>query len=333
MPRKAGDEQLQERHNGELYIDYFVRLFENKELYKLDCTEIAALLNKQNGENFGESKYRKEYRAFQRGREYERAKLTNGVCRRILTISDTHIPFNLPISTFSEYSGVVDTLVLNGDLQDCQSVSKFAKKYRIPMIEEMIATRQYIIDLVKLIRPKEVVITKGNHEDRLLRYLSHNINEDLLDIMPDSTLELVVNEGFKNRDRRNGIEQFYSPIKNFFEDIPIIYEGKWFCKVGQTIFAHPLAYSTGMLKTAEKAADYFLRIDRDFDTIVLAHTHKLGQFIQGGINMFEQGCCCRTEEMQYADGRLTHPQQKGFLYLCQDKDGKLIYEKSKLISL
>ena len=31
------------------------------------------------------------------------------------------------------------------------------------------------------------------------------------------------------------------------------------------------------------------------------------------------------------DGRLTNPQQKGFLVLCQDKNGCLIANKAKLI--
>ena len=88
-----------------------------------------------------------------------------------------------------------------------------------------------------------------------------------------------------------------------------------------------------MLKTTEKALDYFLRKGEKFDSIVLAHTHKQGQYVQSGINMYEQGCCCRTEELSYTDGLLTTPQQKGFMLVCQDVDGNLMPAQTKLIQL
>ncbi len=197
----------------------------------------------------------------------------------------------------------------------------------------MILARQYIIDLIDYIKPKKVIINKGNHEDRLLRMLSDKLNDDLLNLMPDSSLDLIINDGFKNSDRRNRTEIWYSPIKDVFENIIVEYSGDWKCKIGKTIIAHPLSYSSGMLKTTEKAVDFFLRQDRDFDCVILGHTHKLGSYIQGGIYMYEQGCCCKTEEMNYTDGKFCLPQQKGFMYVCQKNDGALIHEKTKLIEI
>ena len=71
-----------------------------------------------------------------------------GVANRILAISDLHVPFQLPITTFEEYVGVVDTLVINGDILDCQALSKFPKLYRLSPMEEIIVARQYLIDLI-----------------------------------------------------------------------------------------------------------------------------------------------------------------------------------------
>lgn len=254
---------------------------------------------------------------------------------RILAISDLHIPFNLPIDIYKSYSGKVDTLVLNGDIEDCQSCSKFSKKYRVNVDQEMVMTRNFIIELVHMISPKRVVIVKGNHEHRMGRYLSDKLNEDIMSIMPDTPMDLIVNEGFRVRDRINKTETWYSPIKELFkeDEIEISYNREWWVKVGKTIFAHPLSYSTGMLKTTEKAVEYFLRIDRDFDSIVLAHTHKLGSYIQGNIKMYEQGCCCDLNKLDYLDGYLTIPNQNGFMYICQDKDGYIISEHTKLIEL
>jgi predicted phosphodiesterase len=321
------------RVDGETYDDFMVRLFEHKGDYGLNCQHIADIMNEEFNNNFSESKYRKEYNAFNRGRVYEREKSQSAVATKILALSDFHFPYALTINTFSKYAGCVDILVLNGDLQDCQSVSAFPKKYRIPFIDEMIGTRQYLIDLIELIQPRKVIITRGNHENRLLKQLTDRLNDDLLGLMPDSPIDLIVNDGFKNNDRYAKTTIWYEPIKNVFDDIEIEYTGDWWCQIGKTIFAHPLAYSSGMLKTTEKAVNYFLRINRDADCIVLAHTHHLGQYIQGGIQMFEQGCCCKVEASEYMDGKLQIPQQKGFVYLCQDKEGNLLFDKCKLVAL
>ena len=258
---------------------------------------------------------------------------SNGVATRILSISDTHVPFHLPVETYKDYVGKIDILVLNGDISDCQSISKFSKKYRVNFVEEMIETRQFMIDLIEYLKPKKVYINYGNHELRYQKYFSDKIHEDLLQLMPNTSLDLIVDIGFKNYNRRQKTEIWYEPIKNVFTDIEVKYTQDWKCKIGKTYFIHPKTFSSGMLKTTEKAVDYFLRLDRDFDCIVMAHTHKLGFYPQGDIYLFEQGCCCKSEEMDYADGNLYTPQKQGFIFACQDTNGNLIYDKTKLIKL
>ena len=236
---------------------------------------------------------------------------------------------------FKSYIGKVDVLVLNGDIEDCQSCSKFSKKYRIDVDKEMVMTRDFLIELINMNKPKKVIIVKGNHEHRMGRYLSDRLNEDLMSIMPDSPMDLIVNEGFRVRDRINKVETWYSPISEMFKEvnIDVSYTGEWWCKVGNTIFAHPLSYSSGMLKTTEKAVEYFLRKDRTFNALVLGHTHKLGSYIQGNIKMYEQGCCCDLNKLDYNDGYLTLPAQNGFIYICQDVNGDIIPEMVNIVEL
>ena len=88
----------------------------------------------------------------------------NGIATRILSISDAHVPFNLPTGIFQEYAHRVDVLVFNGDTEDCWSCSSFPRRYRVGLDEEMILTRQYMIDVINLIRPKKVIVLMGNHE-------------------------------------------------------------------------------------------------------------------------------------------------------------------------
>lgn len=323
--------RLSERQDSESYLDYMVRLFENKKAYGLTCDDIAELLNEQTGNSYSECTYRKYYAAFDDGRRYERSGSAGTPARTILCLSDFHYPYAVPKESFADYR-FPDVLVLNGDLVDMQSISKFPKAYRISPMEEMIGCRQYLIDLIEYLSPGKVIINKGNHEVRFGTYLSKSIDGELKDLMPETALDLIVNDGFHHYDKRSHAKSWYQPIRDVFSDLDIVYTGEWWCKVGKTIFAHPLAYSSGILKTSEKAANYFLRVDPGFDTLVLAHTHKLGLYREGHITLFEQGCCCLTEKMNYHDGNLTTPQQKGFLYLCQDKDGALMFDRTKLVT-
>jgi predicted phosphodiesterase len=312
-----------------------VRLCDNKAKYNITFKNIAVLLNAENGKDYDESAYRKRFADFNRGRQYERDSHTEYVAERILAISDLHIPFEVPISTFSTYSRSVDTLVLNGDVMDCQSISFFPKKYRINFIEEIIQARQYIISLVEMIKPRKVVVTKGNHEHRMLRYLTERLNDDLLNLMPDSPMDLIINDGFKDKDRLKRTETYYPPLREVFSEqsISIYYNGDWYCRIGNVIFAHPLAYSSSMMKTAEKAVTFFSRSgDRSFTALVMGHTHKVGFYKLGDVSVYEQGCLCRLDILDYADGKLQDPQQNGYMYICLDKFGNIIEDKTKLIT-
>ena len=60
-----------------------------------------------------------------------------GVATTILSISDLHVPFQLPYELLKDYREV-DILQINGDVVDCQALSRFSKQYRISPIEEMI---------------------------------------------------------------------------------------------------------------------------------------------------------------------------------------------------
>lgn len=324
------------RWAGESFDDYFIRLFDNKDKYGITCRQIAELLNAENQTNYGESVYRKEYAAFNRGRTYEREHSNNYISQRILTISDLHVPFNYPVEIFEKYKGNVDSLVLNGDIMDCQSISFFPKKYRISLVEEMIKARQYIMDLIDLIQPRKVYITKGNHEHRMINYLSEKLNEDLLNLMPDSPMDLIINDGFKDKDRYKRSEVYYPPLRDIYneQNIDVYYNGDWYCRIGNVIFAHPLTYAPSMMKTSEKAVTYFSRSmdNRSFTAVVMGHTHKVGFYKVGDIKIYEQGCCCMLDALDYANGKLQDPQQNGYMYIALDRDGNIIEDKTKLVT-
>ena len=53
----------------------------------------------------------------------------------------------------------------------------------------------------------------------------------------------------------------------------------------------------------------------------------------GITSIYEQGCWCETKQMKYTDGQLINSQKEGFMFICLDKNGHVIDDKTKLISL
>lgn len=321
------------RQTGEPFIDYWIRLFEHKDEYSLTCETIASLLNADQGTDYTESKWRKDFAMFTRGREYERKAAGTVAANRILCLSDFHVPFQLPIETFASYANCVDTLVLNGDLGDCQAISKFPKTYRVSPMEELIQTRQYLIELVEYLQPKRVICTYGNHDIRFQHYLAKSLDTDLLELMPQTSLELIFADGFRHYDKRTHAKVAYAPLVEVFEDVQIEYTDNWFCQIGDAIFCHPYAFSSAMMKTADKAMSYFRNEGYQFKTLVMAHTHRVGSYKVGNTMLYEQGCCCDVTQLHYGDGKLTPSQKEGFIYLGQDIHGKTIPDTVRLVSL
>ena len=256
-----------------------------------------------------------------------------GAATTILSISDLHYPFAKPLETFSDYSGKIDVLQLNGDILDCTQLSKFNKTYRSSPIDEIISGRQYIIDLVEMIQPKKVLVNHGNHELRMGQFLAKNLDNELQELMPETAFDYIFSDGFTHYDRKTKAKVKYAPLCEVFDDIEIEYTGKWFSQIKNVIFCHPKAFSNMPMKTAEKAMYWFRNEGYNFSALVMSHTHRLGQYKIGKTTIYEQGACCQTDRMVYCDGQLVNSQKQGFIYICLDKDGNVIDDKTKLISL
>lgn len=311
----------------EKYIEYRDRLADNKKVYGLTWGDIKELVlcfyNVKLSDN-----YRKYY-YFRK--EKENYSFNN--CTRILCVSDIHIPFNLPANVFSKYKNKVDTLVINGDLMDCYSLSKFPKMYRKPLIDELIKAREYVIDLVNCIKPKKVIAITGNHEIRLGRLITDKIGTDLMDLMPTDAMAFLFDTGFNAYDHQHKTKTVYEPLVKVFskENIETIYANNFWYKEGQTVFVHPLAFRNNPLSTAVKAYEYFQGKRIDFDTVVMSHTHHVGYSRYGEYHLYENGCCANLKDMNYMDMKLPKTgQSNGYLYLVQDEKGNLLYDKTIL---
>lgn len=63
-----------QREKDESFTDYHIRLFKNKDTYHIDTKTIAALLNKDQGTNYDESKWRKDFKQYERWNDYIMSK-------------------------------------------------------------------------------------------------------------------------------------------------------------------------------------------------------------------------------------------------------------------
>lgn len=305
-------------------------LVENRLILKTDDTPFDQLSKQLFGEQYGESEVRRRmwgmYRLIQIIEEQKEEKNYT----KILSLSDLHIPFQLDFESLAAFRGV-DVLQLNGDIIDCQALSKFPKQYRISPMEELIQGRQYLIDLIEYLQPKRVVCNYGNHDKRFASYFAKNLDTDILELMPDTSLELIFVDGFRHYNKREKTKIEYEPLKEVFESIDIEFVNDWHSRIGKTIFAHPMAYRSNFLATADKAKQYFQDTEKEpFDCVVMAHTHKVGDTMSGNIRLLEQGAFAHINKMNYMDGKLTAPQKSGFALIYQDEDGSIINEKSKI---
>ncbi len=326
------------RRDYESHDDFMVRVGQMVMDGKLTWAMAADIFNKDTGKDFGECAYRKHFKSFWQGVQYQKkvtAQYDDGKAKTcILSISDLHIPFQKPVETFREYAGKVDVLQINGDLLDNQGTSRFSKMYRVSPIEEMVVARQYVIDLIEMLRPKKVLVNYGNHELRLGQYLAKHLDNELQELMPETAFDYIFVDGFTHYDRKTRAKVKYPPLCEVFDDVEIEYSGTWYSKYGNVYFVHPRAFSSGPMKTAEKALNWLRNeMNQPIGAVIMSHTHRLGMYKIGKTMIYEQGCCCETDKMLYNDGNLINSQKEGFMLIYLDFDGNLIEDKTKLISL
>lgn len=323
------------RIENETQFDFVKRMVYGKLINKTidaEYEELSELIFGE-GNSYNSSEVRKRFYGMRFLFELLDSENTIHVANRILSISDLHIPFQLPVTTFEKYVGKVDILQINGDVLDCQSISKFPKTYRISMMEEIISCRKYLIELIEYIKPKKVVVNYGNHDMRFQSYLAKNLDSDLLELMPETPLELILVDGFNHNDKRNKTKTWYEPLNKVFSDVEIEYTYNWYNQIGDTIFCHPSSFNSGILKTAERAMTWFRNEGFIFSNLIMAHTHRVGSYKVGNTMINEQGTCSDTKKQHYCNGRMVNSQKEGFIYICQDKDGNTIHEKTDLVCL
>ena len=254
--------------------------------------------------------------------------------RKILTLSDMHIPFHNKVLIDEAFKAHADAdiLVLNGDIIDCYSVSSYDKFTKIMTLMQEYAVT---LDFIKKCSEKfpQVVLIEGNHEWRIQRFMARHFDAatQILAassrLAPDGHILKGLAEGniFAIDGKFVGSYDFknvsYSPSPY-----------SWFAKIGKTLFIHPYrgkSLATQVLKTATFTGDMAMLNTADYDALVVGHTHQTGKVIRDGRLLIEQGCL--TLPQDYALHDFGRPMHNGYAVIYQDRQGNTLFDESNFV--
>lgn len=105
----------------------------------------------------------------------------------ILFLSDTHFPRHSKEALLKALrygiNNQVDTIYLNGDIMDCDRISRYKTGRTVPSIfEEIETTKKFLTKLRELFPNANIYYKEGNHEKRYVDYIENNAPE-LAEIM------------------------------------------------------------------------------------------------------------------------------------------------------
>ena len=251
---------------------------------------------------------------------------SNKIARKILCISDFHIPFDredLIMEIINQHQDA-DILVVNGDIMDLHAVSTWPKERDIVLKKEYDIAMEYMKVFSK--KFPQVVVTRGNHEVRLSRYFNSCIS---------GSVSFLVNKDILSRLCSGEVYNHNGEIIKTYDFDNIHYEGGlegWFVKIGKTIFAHPKEFSKVEAKTVMLGNIYFMERE-DIDCIVIGHTHNQAFVPSRNKLCIESGCLCCPMDYEKQGTFKYHAMTLGYTVLYQDKEGNCDFNRSRNVYL
>lgn len=203
--------------------------------------------------------------------------------KKVLFVSDIHCPYQDTNALDAMYRFVKkwkpDETIILGDLVDFYAVSRFSRQPErvLKLQEELDEAVGVLRDIRKLVPKNKITFLRGNHEDRLKRYLWSEAQE--LDSLRALKLEKLLS----------------------FDELDITYNDKNQIRYGGVIIKH------GTL--VRKFAGYTAKgeFEKNGMSGVSGHTHRLAQYRHTNeLDSFvwtEAGCLCQMDA-DYLDGTM-----------------------------
>jgi predicted phosphodiesterase len=235
---------------------------------------------------------------------------------KILYMADLHIPFTdyeLVKYIIKEHSDA-DILVLNGDILDLFNVSTFAKDKTVALKRELQEGRDFLEVVSNIF--EEVIVTEGNHERRLRRYIQNVIPVDMHFLFPQDVLEVI--------------QQGHVFDKEPLENVRIV--GSWWIQLFDTIFGHPDNYSSVSMRTAMQTSEHFKMVkNRPHRAMIIGHTHQAGWLIDRGTLLMETGCLQHDVDYKHGSKFIKTTWTKAHAVIHINDEGAIEFENSRVI--
>lgn len=246
---------------------------------------------------------------------------------RIAIVSDLHIPFHdvdAVGAMFARTKGF-DRLLVNGDLMDSYSLSRFTKFEPVPITMEMAGVDAFLAK-ASAWYPK-IDVSDGNHDgprfEKLIRGQLDLEAIHAIEYLTGGNLSLI----------RCAAKRY----KNVA--FPKLHIGRhkvgWFQQCGDVIVTHAEKFSK-VPGSALRGIEEWLSDRRDtlglrpWRVLIQAHTHQMGLFPwHADQYLIEGGCLCSTHGYQLGAAIAGRPQRLGFVTLTQ-RDGVTDIDSIKL---
>jgi predicted phosphodiesterase len=230
---------------------------------------------------------------------------------RALILSDIHIPYfdETALKSALKYGvdNQADFVLLNGDIADCFSVSKWENDPRErDFAAEVESVKQFLSVLRETFPKAKIVYKLGNHEERYIRYMSLKAPE-LLGV-PDFELRSIYK-----------LDDF---------DVQLI-DGMRPIQLGKLNVLHGHEYRFNISNPVNPARGFFLRAKVH---CLGGHLHQSSQHSEKNlegkvVSTWSTGCLCDL----HPDYRPLNPWNHGFAFVEVESDGIFDVRNLKII--
>jgi len=230
--------------------------------------------------------------------------------KSLLVLADIHAPFHdegaLSLAIQYGLEQEIDTVILNGDIIDFYSKSRFESDYtKRDLAEEIYQTRDILYTIREQFPNALIVFKSGNHENRWKDWLNRNELAGL----KEATLESLLH----------------------FHELGIIEVGdKATIWAGKLAILHGHEHKYGMIAPVNPARGLFLRTKQ---SALMGHVHRVSEHTEKAhdgkmIGCWSIGCLCELQPDYSPYNNFGH----GFAHVILEKDGMFTVMNKKIIN-
>lgn len=241
--------------------------------------------------------------------------------RKIVVAGDLHSPFHhreALKALIEEEAGDTDLLVINGDLGDFWSTSRFPKSKRlVDPCSEMVETQAVLALLAS--KFKRIRMLSGNHDNRPRNYLANVLPPDVLDYIALTGPKVFKPLEFLSEGLGN--VEVVDPIRSEFAEFAFLHQiGDLVCTHAETYSIIPNRATGNVNKWIHSFAIPAGLLAGPIRCVVQGHTHQGGSVMGDYGTLCIEGGCLSTLQDYHGNARIMTPRPlaQGWTQVYQD---------------